>query len=62
MMSDAYVTVTCDKCMESNEEFDLTPLAGGGWDARGVDDKLEGWGWLVNGDEHICPDCQEEEE
>jgi len=60
MRTDAYITVTCDVCGESNEEVDLTALAGGGWDDRNVKRWLERYGWLVDGDRDICPDCQEE--
>lgn len=46
----------CNGC-EQDFEFDLTALAGGGWDARGVPAQMASDGWEVDGDRHICPDC-----
>jgi RNase P subunit RPR2 len=60
MISDAHVTVTCDRCGYT-EEYDLTATAGGGWDDRYMTDRLERDGWRVEGGSHICEDCVEAE-
>lgn len=52
-----YIHVECDKCGEVTDGFDLTPLAGGGWDDRNVKPKLKRWGWRVTGNETICTEC-----
>ena len=60
MISDAYVTVTCDECGES-EEIALTALASRGeYDMRNVPGELEREGWLTYGDRHVCVSCAEE--
>ena len=51
MISDAYVTVTCDACPPANaveEEVQLTATAGGGYDDRHVASALRGLGWTIN--------------
>ena len=59
--SDAYITVTCDKCDES-ESVELTSLAGKGcWDERNVDDWLTKHGWKIADDEDLCEMCNEDE-
>lgn len=55
----AYILVTCDKCQKCEEQVNLTPLAGGAYDERGVDETLKHWGWSV-GAWDICPECVEE--
>ena len=54
-------TVTCDTC-GCELEFDLTALAGGGWDDRNIRPKLVQWKWKVENDGDIttCPDCVED--
>lgn len=52
------ITVTCDTC-GVDVDFDLTMLAGGGWDDRNVRPKLVRWKWKVDGETTICPECQE---
>ena len=62
MISDAYVNVHCDKCQES-ESYELTALAGGGWDGRNITEAfLVRKGWTVKGDEHFCSICAEDQE
>lgn len=61
MITDAYVMVVCDKCQKSEEEISLTATARG-WDDRGIDADIEGLGWQIDGDEHTCPNCQQESE
>lgn len=55
--------VECDKCGYS-DSFDLTPLAGGGWDARNVNDRLDDYGWVGSWDDEelICDECSKKEE
>jgi hypothetical protein len=59
----AYVNVECDKCGELSDGMELTSLAGGGWDARNIANKLKRDGWTVRdfGDT-ICPECSEPEQ
>jgi hypothetical protein len=59
MLSDAYITATCDSCGE-RQELELTATARG-WDERNIAGKLKEYDWLVDGDRHICPDCQSNE-
>lgn len=59
MLSDAYVTVSCDKCHHS-ENYELTSLAGGGWDERNVEGELRRNGWRIDGYQHFCETCNEE--
>lgn len=56
MRSDPTITVTCDKCQDSDTYCDLTATAGHSWDERGVDGQLRRAGI------DICPDCSEEDE
>lgn len=62
MRSDPTITVTCDKCQDSDTYCDLTATAGHSWDERGVDGQLRRAGWKVDGEIDICPDCSEEDE
>ena len=63
MISDAFVTATCDKC-SATEDVELTALAGHAWDERNVKRHLERNGWRVDDDlDHcICEECAEAEE
>lgn len=59
MISDAYVTCTCDVCFEE-EVMELTALAmRGAYDSRNVKSKLRRLGWIVpeDGDDLTCPEC-----
>lgn len=57
--SDAYITVTCDKC-DDETEIQLAALAHqGSWDERDVDKRLKRYGWKKDGDQDICRDCAE---
>jgi hypothetical protein len=57
----AVVHVECDKCGEVTDPMELTSLAGGGWDARNIADKLKRQGWTVRGfGDTICPECSEQ--
>ncbi|HZO51358.1 MAG TPA: hypothetical protein VFB63_01510 [Bryobacteraceae bacterium] len=58
-IGEAVIHVECDKCGEVTDPMDLTSLAGGGWDARNIKPRLKKDGWVINGEETICPDCQE---
>lgn len=53
------IHVECDKCGYVSDPYDLTMLAGGGWDARNLPRKLARDGWKVNGEEAICAECSE---
>ena len=57
MLNDPTISVTCDKCGDTFDELEMTSLAGGGWDARNIPAVMRGYGWKVNGDEHICDEC-----
>lgn len=61
MMSDCLVKLTCDLCGHE-EDFEMTALAGGGYDDRGVQDQSErmGWEW-VGLDIHWCETCADSE-
>lgn len=59
MRSDAFITVTCDRCGDE-EDVQLTAIARGGYDERYVDSQLRQLGWRIDS-EDICPDCLEEE-
>lgn len=61
MITDAYVILVCDKCHKSEEEIALTATAKG-WDDRGIEEDIKNLGWQIEGEEHICPNCQEESE
>lgn len=60
-VSDASVTVTCDEdeC-DAAEVIELTPIAGRGYDLRGVAGRLRGLGWVRHGDRDICATCRRE--
>jgi hypothetical protein len=55
------ITVSCDKCDEETDPMEMCALAGGGWDDRYIKGKLTKWGWKIDGNTTICPECQEEE-
>lgn len=55
------IEVICDGCNEA-QDFELTKLAGDGWDARNLQRKLARYGWRVNGDITICPECDRDEQ
>jgi hypothetical protein len=54
------IKVECDKCGES-DEYDLTMLAGGGWDDRNLKRKMERGGWVIVGPDAFCSNCAPEE-
>lgn len=62
MLNDPVISVTCDRCHGTSDNLEMTPLAGGGWDARNVPATMERSGWKVSGDEHVCDDCLAQEE
>ena len=57
MLNDPTLSVTCDKCGTTFDNLELTPLAGGGWDARNIESVLSRYQWITDGDRHICDDC-----
>ncbi len=59
-LSDPFIMGICDKCDEASDGIHLTPLAGGCWDARNVAKQLKRWGWKVEGETTLCPECQDE--
>lgn len=59
-IGEAIVHVECDKCGEVTDAMDLTPLAGGGWDARNIPKRLKREGWHIEADgKTMCPECVE---
>ena len=60
MISDAYVDVECNRC-EYHEQVQLTATEHGGYDCRNIPGWLKRNGWTgdADGNEHLCPDCQE---
>ena len=56
-MMDPVVTIECDTCHQQSDPYELTPLAGGSWDERGVRSRSERDGYEWNGDEHTCDEC-----
>ena len=56
-IGDALIKAMCDKCDCETDEMNLTPLAGGGWDARNIRGKLRKIGWSVEGEVTICEEC-----
>ena len=60
MRSDAYITVTCDKCLKETIEIRLTAIACGGYDERYVDDELDSVDWNIANGIDICPGCSED--
>lgn len=54
--SDAFVTVTCDRCGEE-ARVQLTATARGGYDERHVDANLLRWGWVTETGEDVCEEC-----
>ncbi len=62
MLEEPRITLFCDSCGDV-EAFDLTSLAGGGWDDRNVKDDAEWYGWeWTDIDHHRCPGCVEDAE
>ena len=62
MMSDGFVTLTCDKC-NHNEDFEMTALARGSYDTRDVRRRAEREGWIWQSDDsHVCESCIPDEE
>ena len=62
MIGDAFVSVSCDRCMAETDPITLCALAGGGWDERTVKSDLLAMGWRVTGTETICAECVEDED
>jgi hypothetical protein len=66
MISDAYVIATCDKCMETTQEVQLTSIVGNppAYDMRNVRGALEARGWVLGEglDAATCPECKGEAE
>lgn len=60
MKTDAFLTVTCDRC-GSSEDIQLTVTAHG-WDDRNVDEELQKLGWITVDDRDVCPECQDKPE
>ena len=58
MIGEPVITVTCDRCGDE-ESFELTAVAGGGWDDRNLLTRMEKGGWRARGLEDICPSCVE---
>ncbi len=58
MISDAYVHVSCDRegCGYT-DEYQLCAIACNGYDLRNLDGELEQDGWVVDGEDHTCPEC-----
>lgn len=61
MRSDAFITVTCDKC-NYNENIELCACVRNSWDERYVDAALKKGGWTKDGDLDLCESCSEVEE
>ena len=59
MRSDAYITVTCDKC-GCEEQIQLTALARNAYDERNVDGELRRMGWTIDDGIDLCEDCARE--
>lgn len=59
MICEPRISVMCDVC-KYDDDFEMTALAGGGWDARNLPGVLKHTGWLVGDDRHVCPDCVED--
>lgn len=57
MLNDPTISVTCDTCGTTFDDLEMTPLAGGGWDARNIPAMLKRYNWKVDGDTHTCDDC-----
>lgn len=51
--------VECDKCGDSSE-YDLTMLAGGGWDDRNLKRQMDRDGWVIKGHDVFCSNCAPE--
>lgn len=58
MRSDAFITVSCDKCGDG-KNYELCAIACNGWDERGIDKALKRDGWITDGDQDICESCQD---
>ena len=58
--SDAFITVTCDKCGYC-ETYDLCAIACNGWDERHISSRLKKDGWNIEGQD-LCESCVEDVE
>ena len=61
MILDPTIRAMCDRCKVDSDEMEMTALAGGGYDERNVAGTLKRWGWRVEGDRTVCPECVEAE-
>ena len=57
MICEPRISVMCDQCEEDFDDYELTALAGGGWDDRNLEPTLRSEGWRVEDGRHVCPDC-----
>ena len=60
MIFDPAIEVACDRCGET-EWFGLTLLARHSWDTRHLAHTMLHAGWTTTDDEHLCPDCTDEQ-
>ena len=60
MKTDAFLTVTCDRC-GCAEDIQLTATAHG-WDDRNVDEELEKMNWTTVDDQDFCDKCSDKAE
>lgn len=58
MRGEPFIIVSCDVC-DDEFEVSLTALAGGGYDERNVDNRLEREGWTKDGERDLCSECSE---
>lgn len=57
-LGDPTMTVECDNCHEETDPMGLTLLVGGrSWDDRNIRPRLKKWGWRVDGESTVCPEC-----
>jgi hypothetical protein len=61
MINEPLITVTCDngECGYT-AEYEMTALAGGGWDDRYLKTKMQKDGWVLDGDLTYCDTCSED--
>jgi len=61
MINEPLITVSCDSdgC-RNKSEYELTALAGGGWDDRYLEKYMEKDGWTFDGDLTYCDNCSED--
>lgn len=55
-INDPVIKVECDKCGVV-DDYDMTALAGGGWDDRNLKRKMTRDGWQVSGHDTYCLNC-----